>query len=211
MRVQGDAASERMRVWPRARLPVRRGEPEARIDARTAEPGRAKRARGPARPFRPREPRPRWSRGARPSLAADLGKRGWPRSSAGDDRPGRTAARRADARQRDARAMWPRANARTATNHAPCPAEGGCASSATPRRCGQRANARMAASPPSRPARWTGSKDRRRDGRAGASEASTRPGEAVQAEGTEAAMVARSAAEPGGRSREAELVAVERM
>ena len=47
-------------------------------------------------------------------------------------------------------------------------------------------------------------------GRAGASEASTRPGEAVQAEETEAAMVARSAAGPGDRSRGAELVAVER-
>ena len=82
--------------------------------------------------------------------------------------------------------------------------------SATPRRCGQRANARMAARPSCRPARWAGSKGRRKDDRAGASEASTRPGEAVQAEGTEAAMVARSAAEPGGRSREAELIAVER-
>ena len=88
---------ERMREWPRARLPVRRGEPEARIDARTAEPGRAKRARGPARPSRPKEPRPRWSRGARPSLAADLGERNWSRSNAGDDRPGRAATRKGSA------------------------------------------------------------------------------------------------------------------
>ena len=173
-----------------------------------AEPGRAKRARVPARPSRPRKPRPRWSRGARPSLAADPGERNWSRSNAGDDRPGRTAARRADARQRDAQAMWPRANARTATS--PARPRADARPARRPGRCGQRANARMATSPPSRPARSTGSKDRRKDGRAGASEASTRPGEAVQAEETEAAMVARSAAEPSGRSRGAELVAVER-
>ncbi len=120
------AASEcengREPVFPSGAVSRKQGSAQGRPSR-----GRAKRTRGPARPSRPKEPRPRWPRGARPSLAEDLGERNLSRSNAGDDRLGRTAAR-----QRDAQTMWPRANARTATSFAPCPAEGGRASSATP-------------------------------------------------------------------------------